>query len=70
MRRVTNTCSGSKTGASENTEALKTLLVHLREHCVGSERRHLFVIDGAKALRAAINEVFGAHQPVPAVPHP
>jgi transposase-like protein len=24
----------------------------------------LFVIDGSKALRAAINAVFGAHQPV------
>jgi putative transposase len=55
---------GMQDGASENTEAVKTLLVHLRDHGVASERRYLFVIDGAKALRAAINEVFGAHQPV------
>ena len=55
---------GMQEGASENTEAVKTLLVHLRDHGVGSERHYLFVIDGAKALRAAINEVFGAHQPV------
>jgi putative transposase len=55
---------GMQEGASENTEAVKTLLVHLRDHGVGSERRYLFVIDGAKALRAAINEVFGTHQPV------
>ncbi|MBV8828166.1 MAG: hypothetical protein JO108_02950 [Acidobacteriaceae bacterium] len=29
-----------------------------------TDRQYLFVIDGAKALRAAIGEVFGASQPV------
>ena len=29
-----------------------------------SQRKMLFVIDGSKALRAAINAVFGSHQPV------
>src|SRR5207245_1656119 len=31
---------------------------------VNTEKRYLFVIDGAKALRAAIDEVFGAEQAV------
>ena len=29
-----------------------------------TERKYLFVIDGAKALRAAIDEVFGSEQAV------
>ena len=28
------------------------------------ERRRLFVIDGSKALRTAIDEVYGTHNPV------
>ena len=31
---------------------------------VDAKRKMLFVIDGSKALRAAINAVFGAQQPV------
>ena len=38
--------------------------MHLREHVVDTGKRYLFVIDGAKALRAAIREVFGSEQPV------
>jgi putative transposase len=55
---------GLQDGASENTEAVKGLLCHLRDRGVGSDKRYLFVIDGAKALRAAIKEVYGAKQPV------
>ena len=55
---------GIQEGATENTAAVKALLVHLREHGVSTEKRYLFVIDGAKALRAAIREVFGEAQPV------
>ncbi len=55
---------GLQLGATENTAAVKALLVHLREQGVNTEKRYLFVIDGAKALRAAIDEVFGAEQAV------
>lgn len=55
---------GIEPGATENAAAVKRLLLHLREQGLAAERRYLFVIDGAKALRAAIDEVFGAGQPV------
>jgi len=55
---------GIEHGATENAAAVKRLLVHLREHGLATDRRYLFVIDGAKALRAAIDEVFGTGQPV------
>jgi putative transposase len=51
-------------GATENAEAAKDLLQHLVEHGIDPTRRRLFVIDGSKALRAAINAVFGAETPV------
>jgi transposase-like protein len=51
-------------GATENAEAAKDLLQHLVEHGVDPVRRRLFVIDGSKALRTAINAVFGAETPV------
>jgi putative transposase len=50
---------GIQLGATENSAALKDLLIRLREQGLNTERRYLFVIDGAKALRAAIGEVFG-----------
>jgi len=55
---------GIQEGATENAAAAKALLIHLREHGVDTEKKYLFVIDGAKALRAAIREVFGAGQSV------
>lgn len=55
---------GLQAGATENTAAVRSLLVHLRERGLSTEKRYLFVIDGAKALRAAIDEVFGAGQAV------
>jgi putative transposase len=51
-------------GATENAEAAKDLLEHLVEHGVDPTRRRLFIIDGSKALRTAINAVFGAETPV------
>jgi transposase-like protein len=51
-------------GATENAEAAKDLLEHLASHGVDPQRRRLFVIDGSKALRTAINAVFGAQTPV------
>ena len=38
--------------------------MHLRDQGLPTDRKYLFVIDGAKALRAGIEEVFGAEQPV------
>ncbi|HRU95220.1 MAG TPA: IS256 family transposase [Anaerolineae bacterium] len=55
---------GLREGATENAEAAKDLLQHLVDHGVDPKRRRLFVIDGSKALRTAINAVFGAETPV------
>jgi len=55
---------GIEPGATENAAAVKRLLTRLRDHGLPTERRYLFVIDGAKALRAAIDEVFGSDQAV------
>jgi transposase-like protein len=55
---------GIESGATENAASVKRLLTHLRDHGFPTERKYLFVIDGAKALRAAIEEVFGHDQPV------
>ena len=46
-------------GATENTTVVKELLEDLVARGVKQERRYLFVIDGAKALRAGIERVFG-----------
>lgn len=55
---------GIECGATENAAAVKRLLIHLRDHGLPTDRKYLFVIDGAKALRAAIDEVFGTEQPI------
>lgn len=50
-----------KEGAAENAEVCKDLLEQLVAQGVDPKRRRLFVIDGSKALRTAINAVFGEH---------
>jgi transposase-like protein len=55
---------GIEIGATENAAAVKKLLVGLRERGLRTDQQYLFVIDGAKALRAGIKEVFGGEQPV------
>lgn len=55
---------GIEVGATENAASVKRLLTHLRDQGLPTDRKYLFVIDGAKALRAGIEEVFGAQQPV------
>lgn len=60
---------GMREGASENAAVVKGLLEDLVERGVRPEhteggRRRLFIIDGSKALRAAIDAVYGADQPV------
>ena len=46
-------------GATENTTVVKELLEDLVERGLDAEKHYLFVIDGAKALRAGIERVFG-----------
>ena len=48
-------------GATENATVAKELLEDLVARGVNPEQKRLFVIDGSKALRAAINAVFGNH---------
>jgi transposase-like protein len=55
---------GLREGASENAEVVKCLLEELVERGIKPGRRRLFVIDGAKALRTAIDQVYGGHNPV------
>ena len=55
---------GLREGASENAQAVKDLLADLVERGLRPERRRLFVIDGSKALRAAIHKVFGSVTPI------
>jgi hypothetical protein len=49
---------GIREGASENTQVARALLEELVERGLDPERRRLFVIDGSKALRKAIDQVF------------
>jgi transposase-like protein len=51
-------------GSTENATVVKGLLQDLVERGVKPDRRRLFVIDGSKALRCAIDEVYGAENPV------
>lgn len=51
-------------GATENAQVAKSLLEDLVARGVQPGRRRLFVIDGAKALRTAIDQVYGTNQPV------
>ena len=55
---------GLTSGASENAAACKALLEDLVARGVKPGRRRLFVIDGSKALRAAIDSVYGKDNPV------
>jgi putative transposase len=55
---------GIQQGATENAAAVEDLLEQLVARGVDPKTKRLFVIDGAKALRAAINKVFGGQHPV------
>jgi putative transposase len=55
---------GIAEGASENQTVAKGLLEDLVRRGLKAERKYLFVIDGSKALRAAIDAVFGGENPV------
>lgn len=49
-------------GATENSESAKSLLEDLVSRGIDPGLRYLFVIDGGKALRKAIDQVFGEQQ--------
>ena len=55
---------GLREGATENAEVAKALLEDLVQRGLDANRRRLFVIDGSKALRKAIDLVFGVGAPV------
>ena len=48
-------------GSTENATLARALLADLVERGLDPEQAILFVIDGAKALRRAIKDVFGEH---------
>jgi putative transposase len=55
---------GLREGSSENATVAKDLLTDLVARGLDPARRRLFVIDGSKALRKAIDEVFGVDNPI------
>lgn len=55
---------GVAEGASENQVVARGLLEDLVRRGLKPDRKYLFVIDGSKALRAAIDAVFGTENPV------
>ena len=55
---------GLREGCSENAQVATDLLNDLVERGIRADRLRLFVIDGSKALRCAINAVYGAQNPV------
>ena len=55
---------GIRDGVSENGATAVTLLEDLVDRGIDPHRRYLFVIDGATALRSAIDKVFRRQNPV------
>jgi transposase-like protein len=55
---------GIQSGARENAAVVEDLLQQLVARGVNPQAKRLFVIDGAKALRAALSKVFGSQHPV------
>ena len=55
---------GIREGATENATVVTELLQDIAARGLDPKQKRLFIIDGSKALRAAINAVFGAYQPV------
>ena len=55
---------GLREGSSENATVVKDLLTNIVARGLDPARRRLFVIDGSKALRKAIDEVFGDKNPI------
>jgi transposase-like protein len=51
---------GVREGSTENTRVVRSLLAELIERGLDAEPARLWIIDGGKALRRALTEVFGA----------
>src|ERR687893_2232734 len=51
-------------GSTENATVATTLLSNLTDRGLDVDQGVLVVLDGAKALRKAVNDVFGVHTPV------
>ncbi len=52
--------ASSKAGSTENTRVVRSLLADLVERGLDAQAPRLWLIDGAKALRRAITDVFGS----------
>ena len=59
--RASRSRSGSGKASTENATLARTLLADLVDRGLDPEQAILFVIDGGKALRRAIRDVFGEH---------
>lgn len=55
---------GVREGASENLAVVEALLVDLRDRGLTAEVPRLFILDGGKALRAAVDGVYGKNAAV------
>ena len=55
---------GLTEGATENARVVADLLLSLKARGLDTESRILFVVDGSKAIKAAIREVCGAHHEI------
>lgn len=55
---------GLADGTTENARVVADLLLSLKERGLSTEPKILFVVDGAKAVKAAIKEVCGAHHEI------
>jgi transposase-like protein len=55
---------GLSLGATENAQVVKDVLRGLIERGLNADASYLFVIDGSKALRSAIDEMFGTRSKV------
>jgi hypothetical protein len=56
---------GLRQGATENAAVCVVLLEDLRERGLDTGRPTLFVLDGAKALHAAVTRVWGTNAVIP-----
>ena len=55
---------GIRQGTTENADLVTALLRDIIERGISTHRAPLVVIDGGKALRKAVRDVFGAHTPI------
>ncbi len=54
-------------GATENTEVVTALLEDLIQRGLDTNKRYLFILDGAKALNKAVRKIFGENTAISAL---